>query len=301
MNSLRLVGLHEPKDSRQETELLLDTEFMGNLGDTEGGDGVPATIDLDVLDLDKELEFEAEASRPSLSADPCIRVAITPGPMRPRSAHKAQYPGASSRFSTGALARQLAIARDQAALARTAERRSHDALYQAVGSAYDFALVAIEAPVEFACLIDDPAIEARKLMTTIVKLVFGFEYDKTRVAEYAAVLTFACRLDIERGSLAGWLSKAPGGLKGVIAAEREFHRRDEGVAYETKPRLRPSVAAGLRALPVQKMEEIGRDGKEFMLIVARREPDGHVVVLGEVSSDVKLLTKAAAQLVQKSD
>jgi hypothetical protein len=270
-------------------------------------------MDVDVLELDQELMAGVEAPRHSRSADPCIRVAIAPGPMRPRSAGKAAEPRmstgprtsagprTSTGFAKGALARQLAEARDQAALAQTAEWRSHEALYHAVGCAYDFALAAAAAPVEFARLIDNPAIEPRKMMTTVVKLVFGLDYDKTRVAEYAAVLSFASRLELDSGSLPRWLSKAPGGLKGIVAVERELRRKDEGTTRLTKRRLRLSLAARLRELPIRNVEELEQEGDEFLIIVARREPDGHIAVLGEIPSDISLLTKAANQLLGRSD
>lgn len=302
MDLSRAAGLNEPEDALLTSELLLDTEYAGYLADPAGGGTVPAAArDLDVLELDQELMVGAETPRHSRSADPCIRVAIAPGPMRPRSADKAAEPRTSTGFVKGALSRQLAEARNQAALAQTTERRSHEALYHAVGCAYDFALAAAAAPAEFALLINDPTLESRKMATTVVKLVFGFDYDKTRVAEYAAVLSFASRLELDPGSLPRWLSKAPGGLKGIVAAERELRRKDEGTARLTMPRLSRSVAARLRKLPIRQVEDLEREGEEFLIIVARREPDGHIAVLGEVPSDISLLKKAANQLIGRSD
>ena len=56
-------------------------------------------------------------------------------------------------------------------------------------------------------------------MTPVVKLVFGHDYDKTRLTEYAAVLTHAHRLGLQRGKLAEFLGDVDGGLKGVVAAD----------------------------------------------------------------------------------
>ena len=53
-------------------------------------------------------------------------------------------------------------------------------------------------------------------------LVFGSGYDKTRLTEYAAALSHAHRLELERGALAGYLADADGGLKGVVNAERRL-------------------------------------------------------------------------------
>ena len=45
------------------------------------------------------------------------------------------------------------------------------------------------------------------------------------------------------------------------------------------------------------MTELAAEGSEFTLLVARRLPDGTVVLLGEVSGDVPLLERAARHLL----
>src|SRR3546814_7340867 len=84
------------------------------------------------------------------------------------------------------LADWLALARDSAEQARTSEARSHAALYRAIGLSYDFALVTIARPDEYAELLENSGlkVQARAPMTAVVKLVFGSSYDKTRITEY---------------------------------------------------------------------------------------------------------------------
>ena len=86
-------------------------------------------------------------------------------------------------------------------------------------------------------------------MTPVVKLVFGADYDKTRLTEYAAVLSHAHRMEVARGMLAGFLAQAEGGLKGVVKAERQLRREESGKDHAENPRKnwpRTARTAGFR-------------------------------------------------------
>ena len=48
-------------------------------------------------------------------------------------------------------------------------------------------------------------------MTSIVKLVFGADYDKTRLTEFAAALNYAQREQIDFGGFEAFLNVADGG------------------------------------------------------------------------------------------
>ena len=190
----------------------------------------------------------------------------------------------------------LAEARELALAARSCEDRSRTALYAAVGRAYDFSLAAQAEPDDFAELMADSGLtlQDRAPMPPVVKLVFGADYDKTRLTEYAAVLTPAHRVGIERGALADFLGRADGGLKGVVQAEREFRRADGGdVAVRETPR--EALARKLRAIAPLGFEDIETDGEEFALVMIRRV-GGEVVVLGEIA-ETALVEKAAKKLV----
>jgi hypothetical protein len=190
----------------------------------------------------------------------------------------------------------LAEARELALAARSCEDRSRTALYAAVGRAYDVSLAAQAEPEEFAELIADSGltVQDRAPMTPVVKLVFGADYDKTRLTEYAAVLTHAHRLGIERGALAGFLGQAEGGLKGVVQAERALRRAEEGedTVRETP---REALERKLRDIAPLGFEDIESEGEEFALVMIRRV-GGEIVVLGEIG-DAALVEKAAKKLV----
>src|SRR5205085_6496142 len=108
----------------------------------------------------------------------------------------------------------------------------------------------------------------RAPMTPIVKLIFGIDYDKARLTEFAAALSFAQRQQIGCGAFQDFIEKSPGGLKGVVAAERQARRP------EPKPDTKGDAArAKLRSAPSISLAEIPA-ADEFAVIVTRRGADG---------------------------
>ena len=193
----------------------------------------------------------------------------------------------------------LAAARELARAADVTEDRSRGALYAAVSRAYDFSLAAQESPDDYAELVAESGLtmQDRAPMTPVVKLVFGHDYDKTRLTEYAAVLTHAHRLGLERGSLARFLGEAEGGLKGVVKAERRLRREEQGKAIAEEKGIRAALAKKLRALEALTLEALAGEGPEFALVMVRRDAQGNLVVLGELPEDVPQLERAAKKLV----
>jgi len=186
------------------------------------------------------------------------------------------------------LADFLDAAREGAVAFRGADSRSRAALYRALGLCYDFALVAEARPDEYAELLEDAGMiaQARAPMTPIVKLVFGIDYDKGRLTEFAAALSHGRRLALGAGELRGFLEGAKGGLKSVVKAERALRapatpRPDRSAAG--RARLRDTAPKGIVRM------ETGED--EFVLLIARRVGDGTIGVLGAVD-DADMLDRA---------
>ncbi len=190
------------------------------------------------------------------------------------------------------LADWLALARATAERALAADSRSRSALYQAVGQAWDFAIAAEEAPEEFAELLDDAGLKAqeRAPMTPLVKLVFGANYDKTRLAEYACVLGHAQGANVGRGELSAYLDAYPGGLKGLVKDERA----------KRKPAAAPKAATSLDTLrtaqPAVILEHDAGDA-EFVVLIARAMPGGHIGIVAKAADDEALLAKLARKAV----
>ena len=108
--------------------------------------------------------------------------------------------------------------------------------------------------------------QARAPMTPIVKLVFGIDYDKARLTEFAAALSYAQRQDIELGGFQDFIEKQPGGLKALVAAERQARRPSRRPIRRAK-----WPARGLRSAPPMSLSELPAD-EEFAVVVTRRSP-----------------------------
>ncbi len=192
----------------------------------------------------------------------------------------------------------LASARELAHNASASEDRSREALYAAVGRAYDFSLAAKAEPEAYNELIEENGltVQERAPMTPIVKLVFGQDYDKTRLTEYAAVLTHAHRNSITRGTLATYLADAEGGLKGVVSEERRLRREESGKEPKAAKEIREQLAKKLRELEELTLEAVSHEGPEFTLVMLRRDGSGKIAMIGEVD-DVSLVERAGKKLV----
>jgi hypothetical protein len=185
------------------------------------------------------------------------------------------------------LADRLWAARESAEICKQADGRSRVALYRALAMAYDFAVATKRVPDEYAEILDDAGVklQARAPMTPIVKLVFGIEYDKTRLTEFAAALHYAERQKVDFGGFQKFVEETEGGLKGLVAAERKARRPDQAVEDKVeagKRALRHASPIPLAQLPTNQ---------EFALVLTRRNADGaHEVV--ELVADNAMLDRA---------
>jgi len=168
------------------------------------------------------------------------------------------------------LADRLCAARETAESVKAGEGRTRAALYKALSLAYDFAVAAQATPDEYAELLEDSGVkaQARAPMTPIVKLVFGIDYDKARLTEFAAALSYAQRKEVVAGGFQGFIEGQPGGLKALVAAERQARRPDPRA--DTKGE---TARARLRSAPSISLAEIPA-GEEFAVVVTRRGADG---------------------------
>ncbi|MFM6933514.1 MAG: hypothetical protein ACKOUT_14880 [Novosphingobium sp.] len=197
-----------------------------------------------------------------------------------------------------ALADWLASARELAQAAQGSEDRSRNALYAAIGRAWDFALAAQKYPEDFTELLEDAGLtrQERAPYTPVVKLVFGADYDKTRLTEYASAMAHAQRCGIGQGALADYLAHASGGLKGVVQAERRLRREESGKPGSHRDTPREALSRRLREIAPRPIQALEGEGEEFALVVVRRMADGQVLLVGEVADDVPLLERAVKAL-----
>ena len=185
------------------------------------------------------------------------------------------------------LADRLWAARESAEVCKQQDGRSRVALYRALAMAYDFAVAARRVPDDYAEILDDAGVksQARAPMTPIVKLVFGVDYDKTRLTEFAAALSYAERENVDFGAFQDFVEQAEGGLKGLVAAERKARRPDK----QAEDKVEAGKAA-LRAAPPLALAQLPTN-EEFALVLTRRNANGiHEVV--ELVADSAMLDRA---------
>ncbi|HEX8525573.1 PAS domain-containing protein [Allosphingosinicella sp.] len=201
-------------------------------------------------------------------------------PEQEEEAEAIDEPVAAEIGADAGLGDRLSVARQSAEAARSADHRSRGALYRALGHAYDFAIAADSEPEDYSELLEDAGLKAqeRAPMTPVVKLVFGADYDKTRIAEFAAALSWAWREGVAQGGFADCLESRSGGLKAIVQAERKARRPEPkpDPIEAARERLRKAGPLGFLDLAVEG------DG-EFVLFVGRREPDGRVAIVAPVA------------------
>jgi hypothetical protein len=168
------------------------------------------------------------------------------------------------------LADRLWAARETADAVKTGEGRTRTALYRALSLAYDFALSAQENPEDYAELLEESGVkaQARAPMTAVAKLVFGIDYDKARLTEFAAALSYGLRQEIGLGDFQDFIEKQSGGLKALVAAERQARRPEPKADTKgevARARLRSASAISLADVPA---------AEEFAVVVTRRGADG---------------------------
>ncbi|MBO9713326.1 hypothetical protein [Sphingomonas sp.] len=289
-----------------------EAEFVGTRGHNTLYRGIlmPFSSDEDTIDFIygvinwKELVDAETQARLNAEIEEARRTAPTPS-LAPVWADGPSAGFADAALDTGTellpaplpvdatLADRLAAARDSAAQASATDTRSRSALYRALARAYDFAIAAEDDAEGFAELLELNGLraQARAPMTPCVKLVFGAGYDKTRVTEFAAVLTHAQRNAVPEGGLDGWLEVAEGGIKGVVAAERALRR--PAPAQDIFAR----AAEELRSRPPLAHVPIEAGANEFVVLIARAG-EGGLDIVAAVDSDAALtervVKKAAA-------
>ena len=239
----------------------------------------PAEFDagepLEPVESVQEQPVEEAGEEPTVDIEPTPESAEAPavhfswedGPLA--DAESVELPSFELDENAG-LADRLWAARETADAVKAGEGRTRAALYRALSLAYDFALAAQDNADEYAELLEESGVKAqsRAPMTPIVKLVFGIDYDKARLTEFAAALSYALRQDVEGGGFEDLIQKQPGGLKALVAAERQARRP------ESKPDTKTEVArTRLRAAPSISLEQLPAD-EEFALVVTRRGADG---------------------------
>ena len=166
---------------------------------------------------------KAEPVAPPASEPPAIEtVAIEEPPIeQPAIEQPVNEPTEEpAKASEEDLQSKLADVRAKADEARAAKLRGNMALYEGLGAAYDFALDAEDSPEEYLRLVEAQGlkIQLRSPMAPVVKLAFDGMCDNNIIAQLEAVLAWALKQELPRGSLAARINEA-GGIAGILSGE----------------------------------------------------------------------------------
>jgi len=271
------AALPANEDEPSEDELLLDDVVEEELVLDEVAEGQDEMVLDEPIAIDGLAELEPEAS--GAEAAPKTHFAWENGPLHDPESDD-PMPEIVLDENAG-LADRLWAARETAEAVRAADGRSRAALYRALSHAYDFALAAELEPKDYAELLEESGMkaQARAPMTPIVKLVFGIEYDKARLTEFAAALSYARRQHVDQGGFLRFIESQAGGLKALVAAERQAKRPEPRV--DTKAE---TAKAKLREAAPIALETVSADS-EFSLVLARRRIDGGIEAVAVVDDE----------------
>ncbi len=199
------------------------------------------------------------------------------------------------------LADRLAAAREAAEQIKTADSRTRSALYDALAESLAFHEEATADPVSYAVLLDDSGLrlQDRAPFTPTVKMIFGADYDKTRLTEYAAALSYAHRESVAPADFREYLDRFSGGLKGIVAAERQARATAQGNrrvdrASDVRAQLSQGdvlASLGLTNLPVAD------DG--FVLLVGRLNTSGGIDVVAAAPPHRPTMDMILRQIAKK--
>ncbi len=192
----------------------------------------------------------------------------------------------------------LAVARDAAAAAQASEGRTRAALYRAIGLAHAFACVAAARPADYAELLVDCGVEVqqRSPLTALAKLVFGADYDKTRLTEFVCAIGYALDADMAPGALTDHLLTVPGGLKGLVASVRAAKR---GETPTPAPKKNSGALRKLgRATPIER-DSLVVDENGLTVVVMRQEADGSLAIVGALPHDDRVIGRVYANTAKQ--
>ena len=264
-------------------------------GDVPAEDAAPVDSNIEVPIVEPDTDTDGEFTPLGIAEEPAMAIDATPaeehliwedGPLADNASADDADDGDAELVPVevaedAGLADRLWAARETAEAVKSADGRTRAALYRALSLAYDFAIASLENPEDYAELLEESGVkaQARAPMTPIVKLVFGIDYDKARLTEFAAALSYAQRRQVGTGGFQPLIEQQPGGLKALVAAEREARRP------EPRPDTRGEAArARLRAAPSMSLAEVPAD-EEFAVVITRRGADGRHEPVAIVSDE----------------
>lgn len=181
----------------------------------------PPAIEPEAIEPPLELEEPAPAIEPEAVEPQAIEPAAEPEEpapaLEPVAAVPPDQPQETAPAMEGTLQSKLTDVRAKAEEARMASLRATAALHEGLSAAYDFALDAESSPEEYLRLVEAQGmkIQLRAPMAPVARLAFDGQCDDATMAELEAILAWALKQELPRGSLAGRIDEA-GGIGGIL-------------------------------------------------------------------------------------
>lgn len=153
-----------------------------------------------------------------------------------------------------------------------ADARSRKSLYEALGAILDFHILCLSNPGSFGELLKAEGLKSQKRapFTPTLKLCFGRDYDKTRLTEYAAALSFAQKNGQDGEGLPVFLDQYPGGIKGCVQAERESHAMTPDTPEKNTSETYREILKNMPAIARFDITENNSGAKKLHLLLARQ-------------------------------
>jgi hypothetical protein len=176
----------------------------------------PPAIEPEAIEPPLELEEPAPVTEPE-AIEPAAEPEEPAPALEPVAADPPTQPQETAPAMEGTLQSKLTDVRAKAEEARMASLRATAALHEGLSAAYDFALDAESSPEEYLRLVEAQGmkIQLRAPMAPVAKLAFDGQCDDATMAELEAVLAWALKQELPRGSLAARIDEA-GGLAGIL-------------------------------------------------------------------------------------
>ncbi len=210
----------------------------------------------------------------------------------------------ATNVTASVLAEQLEACRRLVQGGNQTEIRSRRALYDILGAILDFHNLCCSAPENYAALLTAEGLKRQKRapFTPTLKLCFGRDYDKTRLTEYAMVLSYARKNHLSGDELPDFLESFPGGIKGCVRAERDDRNGKKAAAGTPKDRPEKPYQEIIDNLPslacfdLPESAESEIPGKVCLLLARRQET--RIDVIRILPDDEKILGRLLKQLAE---
>lgn len=204
------------------------------------------------------------------------------------------------------LADALRQGRDRARSVGHVDSSSRHRLYAVLADALALYEATEKDPDAYKRMLAEAGIrrQARAPLTPVIKLIFGTQYDKTRITEYATALLYAIGEGETSATVKDFIAGHEGGIKGCVRQARMARRAARGGQSGDAYQRAVKKLRGARALGSTALDPALSEGDEFVLLLGRNRPgegaEGTVdivAVLEEKEASLEaLLRRAAKQL-----